>query len=49
VKFRKIPRKKDGIYQVKPEDFLKNYLGWANGIAGTIDLSVFWVTFLNPN
>jgi hypothetical protein len=41
VKFRRLPRKKDGIYQVKPENFLKNYLGWENGIAGTIDLSVF--------
>jgi fermentation-respiration switch protein FrsA (DUF1100 family) len=49
VKFRRIPRKKDGIYQVKPENFLKNYLGWEDGIAGTIDLSVFRLTFLNPN
>ena len=36
------------VNEVKPEDFLKNYLGWVSGLAGTIDLSVFRLTYPTP-
>ena len=49
VIFRKIPGFLNDVNDVKPEDFLKNYLGWASGLAGTIDLSEFRLTYLNPN